>query len=522
MAPRTVKLGPLNRVEGDIEFRLVVDRGRVVRLDTMSVMFRGWEIILRGKDPWLPVSVTPRACGICGIAHCLAAVRALEAAAGYGPGGQPLPPGVLLVRNIICATESQMSGIRHHWLLFGPDLIHPRYRHWPLYDELLARFKPLTGPSYRAAVAWSRRCVEITALFAGRQPHPTAVVPGGLLITPTLADVTRALATLHDIREHFIEGVVLRGSLEEYLEVKSLRDLEAWLDRGEHAWGDLGLFIRQARDCGLDRIGRGVNRYLSYPAYEYPAGVFWIPGGLYEGAWTHGTPRYDPPGELTAFQARVSEDITYARYQGAGALHPWEEDTVPLETDWEGQRKYSWAKAPRFDGRTAEVGPLARLLCRGDPLIRDMEARLGPSVFLRQFARLHEIIHITAQVETWLRALDVGDTFLVDIPRQVPDGRFWGPNEAHRGALGHWVVYQDNRVANYQIVSPTTWNTGPRDGQRQPGPLEAAALDCPATDLDNPLEILHTLRSFDPCLVCTVHVVRADGAPLGQFRVGGP
>lgn len=519
MSRRTVKLGPLNRVEGDIEFRLVVDSDRVVRLDTISVMFRGWEIILRDKDPWVAVSVTPRACGICGIAHSLAACRAVEAAHGYGFGQKSLPPGVLLLRNIICATESQMSGIRHHWLLFGPDLVHPRYRSWPLYDELVSRLQPLSGSSYRAAILFSRRCVEITALFAGRQPHPTSVVPGGLLVSPTLADLTRALATLHDIREQFIEGIVLRGSLDEYLALRSLGELWDWLHRGEHAQSDLGLFIRQAQDCGLDRVGRGIGRYLSYPAYEYPAGAPWYPGGLYLGAWGRSGARFEPVGDPLRFQARVSEDISHARYEGRGAFHPWEAETRPLEADWEARRKYSWAKSPRFDGRPAEVGPLARLLCQGDPLIRDMEAQLGPSVFLRQFARLHEVIRMTRMVETWLRAVDPGDTFLVEIPREVPDGAFWGPNEAHRGALAHWVVYRNNRIENYQIVSPTTWNTGPRDGLEQPGPLEAAALDCPASDLDNPLEILHTLRSFDPCLVCTVHVVEA-GREVGLLRVG--
>jgi len=515
MAPRTVRLGPLNRVEGDLEFHLVVDRGRVRRLDASAVMFRGWEIILRGKDPWLPISVTPRACGICGIAHVMCAVRTVEAATGVA-----VPEQALLLRNIIAATEGMMSGIRHHWLLFGPDLINERYRGWAEYPELVRRMQPLTGSSYRAAVRWSRRCVEITARFAGRQPHPTAVIPGGILLPPSLEEITWSLATLRDVREQFIEGVVLRGSLDEYLVLERADDLFAWLEEGEHRQGDLALFVRQAQAFGLAQLGRGAGVFMSYPAFEYPAGRFLYPGGLYRSVWLYGREGgHVPVGDPYEFQLRVAEDVSCSRYRGNWMRHPWEEETVPLE---EPERsKYSWAKAPRFDGRPVEVGPLARLLCQGDPLIRDLEAALGPSLFLRQFARIHEVIRKTAHVERWLRDLDPHAPFSADVPRAVPDGRFWGWHEAHRGALCHWVVYRDGKVANYQIVSPTTWNAGPRDGRGQPGPLEAAVLDCPADDLKNPVEILHTLRSFDPCLVCTVHVLDGDRA-LSRFRVGPP
>ena len=512
MAPRSVRLGPLNRIEGDLEFHLVVDRGKVRRLDASAVMFRGWEIILRGKDPWLPVSVTPRACGICGIPHVLCAVQAIEAATGT-----QVPEGALLLRNIIAATEGQMSGIRHHWLLFGPDLINQRYRSWDEYPDLVARMQPLSGSSYRAAVAWSKRCVEITALFAGRQPHPTTVIPGGILLPPSLEEITRSLATLRDIREQFIEGVVLRGSLERYLELRSADDLFRWLEEGEQRKGDLAFFLRQAFTFGLDRLGRGTGLFLSYPAYEYPRGQFLYPGGLYRSVFLQGDRAgYTPVGDPYAFQMKVAEDISCARYIGSWRRHPWNQETIPLEEP-EAQ-KYSWAKAPRFEGEPAEVGPLARLLCLGDPLIRDLEARLGPSVMLRQFARIHEVVRQTVWIEEWLKKLDPEAQYSVDVPRKVPDGKYWGWHEAHRGALAHWVVYRGGKVANYEIVSPTTWNAGPRDDRGRVGPLEAAVLDCPGKDLRNPIEILHTLRSFDPCLVCTVHLVEG-GRTLARFRL---
>lgn len=515
MAPRSVRLGPLNRIEGDLEFNLVVDRGKVRRLDASAVMFRGWEIILRGKDPWLPISVTPRACGICGIAHVMCAVRAIEAGTGV-----KVPEAALLLRNIIAATEGQMSGIRHHWLLFGPDLINQRYRTWDEYPDLEARMRPLSGSSYRAAVVWSKRCVEITSLFAGRQPHPTAVIPGGILLSPSLEEVTRSLATMRDIREQFMEQVVLRGSLDRYRQVQSAADLFRWLEEGEHRKGDLALFIRQAFTFGLERLGRGTGVFLSYPSFEYPRGTFLYPGGLYRSAYLNGgTGSHAPVGDPYAFQLKVAEDISCARYLGNWLRHPWKQETIPLE---EPERsKYSWAKAPRFDQEPVEVGPLARLLCQGDPLIRDLEARLGPSIFLRQFARIHEVLLKTVHIERWLRMLDLQESFSVDVPREVPDGKYWGWHEAHRGALCHWVIYRGGKVANYEIVSPTTWNAGPRDGKGQPGPLEAAVLDCPAQDLQNPVEILHALRSFDPCLVCTVHVLEG-GQALSKFRVGLP
>lgn len=513
---KSVTLGPLNRVEGDLEFKMTVEGNRITQLHTEAVMFRGWEVILKDKDPWLGITVTPRACGICGISHIMCAVKAVDSASGNGLLGTGLPPGAMLLRNIIAATESYMSGMRHFWLLFSPDLVNARYADSPYFPEMMARFAPFSGSSYRAAVAWSKKPVEITAIFAGQQPHPAAIIPGGVTTSPSLADVTKSLGIFRDVREHFVEKVMLRGSVERYLECKTWEDLQKWMGEGEHEDSDLGLFIKFALHHGMDKYGRGVDRFLGWPCYEYPSGQYWYPGGVYHGAWAHGG-RYEAPGDLRRFQARVTEDITHAWFEGTGAAHPFEEVTRPVKHLGQGP-KHSWSKAPRFDGKPCEVGPLARLLCQGDPLIRDMERKLGPSVFLRNYARLHEIATATPVIEKWLKSIDIRGPFYVPTERKVMDGEYWGWHEAHRGALAHWVVFKGNKIANYQIIAPTTWNVGPQDAQGQVGPIAAACMECPADNLENPVEVFHALRSFDPCLVCTVHMVEG-GCTLGRYRL---
>lgn len=518
MTAKTVTLGPLNRVEGDLEFRMTVEDGVIRDLRTEAVMFRGWEIILKDKDPWLPITVTPRACGICGISHIMCAVKAVDSASGNGLLGTNLPPGAMLVRNIIAGTESYMSGMRHHWLLFSPDMCNPRYADSPYYPEIIARLAPFNGSSYRASVAWSKKAVEITAIFAGQQPHPSAIVPGGVTTSPGLQDITKSLGIWRDVTENFTEKIVLRGSVERYLEIDSWEAFQDWMGEGEHEASDLGLFVKWALHHGLDKVGRGVDRFLSWPCYEYPSGNYWNPGGVYHGAWRHDG-RYEAPGrDLRAFQARVTEDITHSYFEGSGAAHPFKETTVPVRDVKPGD-KHSWAKAPRFDGKPVEVGALARMLTAGDKLIRDMERKLGPSIFLRQFARLHEMVIATPVIARWLRDLDPRGPFYVPTPRKVEDGEYWGWHEAHRGALCHWAVYKDNKVVNYQIIAPTTWNVGPQDGAGQYGAIASACMECPADQLDNPVEVFHALRSFDPCLVCTVHVLDGEQRSMGKFKL---
>ncbi|MEE3624071.1 nickel-dependent hydrogenase large subunit [Nitrospirillum sp. BR 11752] len=166
---------------------------------------------------------------------------------------------------------------------------------------------------------------------------------------------------------------------------------------------------------------------------------------------------------------------------------------------------YSWCKAPRLEGEVAEVGALSRQLVAGHPLPRDLVARDGATVEARVVARLLEVALVTMAMERWLRAIDPAAPFIDHTPLPAA-GEGAGLTEAARGSLGHWVNIQGGRIANYQIIAPTTWNFSPRDAAGTPGPLEQALRGAPVREGESePVAVQHIVRSFDPCMVCTVH-----------------
>jgi hydrogenase large subunit len=518
VAVQRVSISPAGRVEGDLDFEVDIQDGRVVRAEARAVMFRGFEKILKGKDSWLGITMTPRICGICGISHITSAVKLVDMASGNGIGGSELPVQARIVRNIVGSTESLMSGIRHHWLLFSPDMVNEAYSGWEEWDALVERMQTFKGTSYRAAVAWSKKVVEITAIFAGQQPHPASFVPGGVTSSPTLSDITKSLGILQDVREHFIEKVVLHGKIEDYLALRTWEDLQNWMEKRDHANSDLAMFIRQALKFGWDKWGRGSGYFLSYPSFETEPGDFWYPGGFFASAYMHDG-RHEPATDQMEFQKHVLEHHKHSLYQGDEPLHPWQGETEPIPDLTNKGEKYSFAKSPRFKGYAVEVGPLARLLNQGDPLIRDMEKKLGPSVFLRQFARIHEIMTAYVKIHDWIKSVNPRGPFYLETPRLVKDGFAFGWTEAHRGALAHWAEFKDNRIVNYQVIAPTTWNISPKDGFGVPGAAEQAVMDVPVEDPKNPIGIHHALRSFDLCLVCTVHATQA-GKEIHRFTLG--
>ena len=185
-----------------------------------------------------------------------------------------------------------------------------------------------------------------------------------------------------------------------------------------------------------------------------------------------------------------------------GPLHPLDGITRP-EPDKVGA--YTWNKAPRLGGEVVETGAIARQLAGAQPLVRDAVGRHGGSVYTRVLARLIELARVVPMVEDWLKDIQPGDAFCV--PSRLPDeGRGTGLSEAARGCLGHWIVVTQGRIANYQIVAPTGWNFSPRDAVGTPGALEQALVGAPVLEGEKtPVSVQHIVRSFDPCMVCTVH-----------------
>jgi uptake hydrogenase large subunit len=525
---QTLDISPVGRVEGDLDVRVDIQDGVVVNAWTQAALFRGFEIILRDKDPQAGLIVTPRACGICGASHLTCAAWALDTA-----WQTEVPRNAVLARNLGQIAESLQSIARHHYALFMIDYTNKNYAGSPYYEEALRRWAPFTGKHYEIGVTISGRPVEIYALFGGQWPHSSYMVPGGVMCAPTLTDVTRAWAILEQVRRNWIEPIWLGCTLERYEQLRSYDDFMAWLEeKPEHANSDLGLFWRMSRDIGLDKYGHGHGRYFSYgylphedrynkPTIEGRSAAVLMKGGLYDG-------QTDTHGLLD--QMSIREDTLHAWYDEPGGLHPFERLTVPTQktvSDFSG--KYSWSTAPIYgDAGRLEAGPLARQLIAGSPhgdvwqhhdsLILDMYRKFGgASVMLRQLARMHEVAGLYRQAERILREFRLDDTWYIKPIER--DGRGWGATEAIRGALSHWIDIQDGKIKNYQIVAPTTWNVGPRAANGQRGPIEEALIGAPVRDPSDPVEVGHVCRSYDSCLVCTVHAHDArTGKELARFR----
>jgi hydrogenase large subunit len=342
------------------------------------------------------------------------------------------------------------------------------------------------------------------------------MVPGGVVSMPSGDDLVQCRHLVTGFRRWY-EARILGCSVERWLEVRSAAALDAWLEeRDEHREGELGFFVRFARGAGLDRVGRGHGAFLSFGCFDLPAGTAvrgpgggekLVPAGFLDG------------GAAQAFdQAEVAEHVAYSWYEDApGGRHPFEGRTVPYATGEEGS-KYSWAKAPRYRGRPAETGPLAELLIGGDPLFVDIVARHGASALVRQLARLTRPAHLLPAMGAWL-VETAGDGDYYRSPGPIARGRGFGLAEAARGAIGHWVEVDAGRITRYQIITPTAWHASPRDTDGVRGPIEEALVGTPIADPANPVELGHVVRSFDPCLVCTVHAVRG-GEVVARRRLG--
>jgi hydrogenase large subunit len=298
------------------------------------------------------------------------------------------------------------------------------------------------------------------------------------------AETLRLVVLLREFRA-WLEAGLFGDRLEAVAALESLPALLAWSRGTGPAASDFGSFLRIAEDLELWQHGRATDVFMSYGAYPQAEGrVF--PAGLWDGQ----PAALDPAG--------IREDASHAWLADEReSRHPADGQTLPLA---EKPGAYSWCKAPRMDGRVVEVGALARQVVAGHPLARDLVARHGGNVFARVVLRLVEIARLLPEMEQWLRSLDPGGPYCLQ--GTMPDeAQGVGLVEAARGSLGHWLSVRQGRLTNYQIIAPTTWNFSPRDRQGKPGALEQALRGLPAED---PV-IHHVVRSFDPCMVCTVH-----------------
>jgi hydrogenase large subunit len=289
--------------------------------------------------------------------------------------------------------------------------------------------------------------------------------------------------------------------------------------------------------------GAGVKNYLAVPdlPLDTRGTQFDLPGGtIFDGNLSDIKPiaSFQDP----YFKENVAECVAHSWYEGDATRHPWDGETVPRHGDFDPSGKYSWVKSPRFQGRPMQVGPLAQVLVGyatgHEPTRRWADyalttagsiakAKLGPEVLHSTLGR-----HLARAVRTavicelaqkhWqllVNNIAKGDTAIFNEPI-FPKGeqKGFGFHEAPRGALSHWIVIRDGRIANYQAVVPSTWNAGPRDDRQQRGPYEASLVGTPVADPERPLEVLRTIHSFDPCLACAIHTLDVDGKEIGRVR----
>ncbi|MEW8028323.1 MAG: nickel-dependent hydrogenase large subunit [Candidatus Thiodiazotropha sp.] len=477
-------VGPFNRVEGDLEVELEIEQDRVRSAQVSSSLFRGFEQMLQGKEPGDALVYTPRICGICSVSQSIAAAQALAALQGVKP-----PPNGELAVNLILANENVADHLTHFYLFFMPDFARETYRDEPWYAMIESRFRAQSGTAAREMLPARAQFMHLMGLMAGKWPHSLAIQPGGTTRAVEMQERARLQAILFGFRR-FLETTLYGDTLENIAGLNSIAALEAWIDARAPESSDFRRFLEVSMALDLHLLGRGNDRFMSYGVYRRQGEP-----AFSQGLWDE--------TELTLDSALITEDVSHSwMVHQKSPRHPFDGITL---SDADVAQAYSWCKAPRLDGRVVEVGALARQQVDGHSLVRELVAENGGNVRNRVIARLLEIARVVMLMETWVREIKPGEAFCNHkISPQEAQG--FGLVEAARGSLGHWIKIRNGRILNYQIIAPTTWNFSPRDNQGQPGALELALVNAPLRPGEKePVSVQHIVRSFDPCMVCTVH-----------------
>ncbi len=491
----TIKLGPLTRVEGHLDIEVTVDNTagplNVVESRSSGTMFRGFEAILRGRDPRDAIVYTQRICGVCPISHAMASSLNLESAFKV----QPTDNGRIM-RNLVLGANFIQSHILHFYHLALPDYLNatglldmspwtPRYT---TPDMLTGTDASRYVSHYVTALEMRRKAHQMGAIFGGRMPTTATFTIGGCTDEVTKEKVANFRSLLSELRG-FIAGVFVP-------------DVD-----------DLGTVFP-----GYYSIGQGTGNLLAFGVFDLNAAGSskLLKRGRFDPNAT-GSSRLSKRGrfsdnrEGTVDANQIKEYVRYSWYTPqSGDLAPVNGATTP---DAGKAEAYSWLKAPRYLGKVYEVGPLARMWVNGD-------YRRGVSVMDRLMARALEAEKVANAMDGWLNQLVPGAATCKNVA--VPgSGSGIGLTEAPRGALGHWMQLTSSKVSQYQIVAPTGWNASPKDDFGQPGAIEQALLGVPVEDVAQPIEVMRVVHSFDPCLACSVHVAR-PGENASRFAVSVP
>jgi hydrogenase large subunit len=568
-----VVVDPITRIEGHLRIEAVIEGGKITDAFSSGTMVRGFEKILKGRDPRDAWAFVERACGVCTTVHALASVRAVEDAIGVS-----VPKNAELVRNLMFCTQYMQDHVVHFYHLHALDWVDvvsalsadPKatselatsLSNWPKtsaghFSDLQKRLKSFVDsgqlgifangywghPAYKLpkevnligvahyleALEWQKEIVKVHTIFGGKNPHPNYLV-GGVPCSFNLNDVN-AINT----EKLNMVGRLLKDAMT-FIEQVYIPDLMA-----------VASFYKD-----WAAIGGGLRNYLCYgdlptKGFGAPAHFKFQRGAILDRDLSR---VYDVNGRD---ENEIKEYISHSWYKYVGGdgvgLHPWKGETEfnftgpkPPYEQLNVEGKYSWLKTPRWKDNAMEVGPLARMLvayAKGNAEVKEVVDEALKKLDVPVTALFSTLGRTAARgLETRLIArwakefytelldnLKAGDLDTFTSGKWEPSS--WpaecegvGLSEAPRGALAHWIRIKDGKIDNYQLVVPSTWNASPRDAKGNRSAYEESLIGTPVAKDDEPLEIIRTIHSFDPCLACAVHLYDPDGKHVHQIQVG--
>lgn len=544
---KRITIDPITRIEGHLRIEVEVEGGKVKDAWSSGQMFRGIEMILQGRDPRDAQHFVQRSCGVCTYIHALASVRAVEDAVGV-----KIPNNARLIRNLLHGAQVQHDHLIHFYHLHALDWVdvvdalgadpaktaklseNSNNGEWggtAYFKDVQARLKTFVdsgqlGPlnnaywghsayklppegnlmataHYLEALRLQSRTARMHAIWGAKNPHIQTLVTGG--VTP-VKDLTP---------DRIAQFLYLWKETQEFIEKVYIPDLLT-----------VASFYKDWAAIG------GTTNFLAYgdfPSSDKEPDSLFLPRGAIM--------KRDLKKLLAVDEKKITEDVTHAWYEKGDAKHPYEGETKPQHGKYDTAGKYTWLKAPRYNGESCEVGPLARALvgyatghkemkATVDHVLKTLGVGAGAlfSTLGRTAARGINALVIGKAMEGWIMELvdnlKKGDTKTYqswDWPKGEAMGCGW--NDVPRGSLGHWIRIKDKKIANYQYVVPSTWNLGPRCAKGKLGPVEEALIGTPIADPKRPVEVLRTVHSFDPCIACAVHVIDPDSNEVYKVRV---
>jgi hydrogenase large subunit len=571
MMSKRVVIDPITRIEGHLRIEIEVQNGKIVDAYSSGTMVRGFEKILKGRDPRDAWAFTERACGVCTTVHALASVRTVEDALGIA-----VPPNAELVRNLMFCAQYMQDHVVHFYHLHALDWVDvvsalkanpnetsriaqsisdypkssPKY-----FSDLQKRLKNFVNsgqlgifangywghPAYKLppevnligvahyldALEWQKEIVKVHTIFGGKNPHPNYLVGGA----PCAINIDDANA-LNSERLAYV-GTLLDNA-KTFIDQVYIPDLLAVAPYYLN-WGGIGGGLENYLAYG----DLPTNGYSNVSGFKFPRGVI-LNRNLNEVHEVDGK----NPQQIEEFIKHSWYDYSDGDDKGR---HPWVGETKfnytgpkPPYDQLNVDGKYSWLKTPRWNGHPMEVGPLARMLVayasgskEVQELVNSVLKKLNVPVAAlfstlgRTAARGLETMLVAGWAKEFygqlLSNIKNGDERMFNNSKWDPstwpkEAKGVGLSEAPRGALAHWIVIKDQKIDNYQLVVPSTWNASPRDAKGQRSSYESALLGTPVANPEKPLEVLRTIHSFDPCIACAVHLYDENGTYVHQVQ----